>query len=84
MRAKGYPPRVIVTDLNQDYSQPVAQVLPNATHHECIFHALQWTQRQIKEVYGANYEEAHPEAVQLKERIYRVFPCCDKRTAQHR
>jgi len=84
LRAKGYQPRVIVTDLNQDYSQPVAQVFPKAPHHECIFHALQWTQRQVKEVYGAAYEEAHPEAVQLKEHIYRIFQCRDKRTAQRR
>ena len=84
LRAKGYKPRVIVTDLNRDYGQPVAQVFPQATHHECIFHAMQWTQRQIKEVYGADYKDEHPEAVELKESIYRIFQCRDKRTAQRR
>jgi len=84
LKAKGYKPRVIVTDLNRDYGQPVAQVFPEATHHECIFHAMKWTQRQIKEVYGADYAEKHPEAVRLKKDIYRIFQCKDKRTAQRR
>jgi len=41
LRAKGYHPKVIVTDLRQDYGPLVAQVFPKARHHECIFHALQ-------------------------------------------
>jgi transposase-like protein len=84
LRAKGYKPRVIVTDMNRDYGKPVAQVFPEASHHECIFHAVQWIQRQVKEVYGANYEDEHPEAVELKESIYRIFQCKDKRTARRR
>ena len=84
LKAKGYKPRVIVTDLNRDYGEPVAQVFPEAIHHECIFHAMKWTQRQIKEVYGADYAEKHPEAVRLKKDIYRILQCKDKRTAQRR
>jgi transposase-like protein len=84
LKAKGYKPRVMVTDLNRDYGEPVAQVFPQATHHECIFHAMQWTQRQIKEVYGADYEERYPEAVRLKEAIYRIFQGKDRRTTQRR
>ena len=84
LRAKGYKPRVIVTDLNRDYSEPVARVFPKTTHHECVFHAMQWAQRQIKEIYGADYEEKAPKAVRLKESIYRIFQCKDKRTAQRR
>ena len=37
-----------------------------------------------KEVYGADYREEHPEAVKLKESIYRIFQCKDKRTARRR
>jgi len=84
LKAKGYKPRVIVTDLNRDYGEPVAQVFPKAAHHECIFHAMKWTQRQIKEVYGADYKEEHPEAVDLKESIYALFQCKDKRTSKRR
>ena len=40
LRAKGYHPQVIVTDLRQDYGPVIAQVFPQAVHHECIFHAL--------------------------------------------
>ena len=41
LRAKGYHPRVIVTDLRVDYGPLIAQVFPEAQHHQCIFHALQ-------------------------------------------
>lgn len=84
LKAKGYQPRAIVTDLSDDYAEPIAQVFPKARHHQCIFHATQGTQRQIKEIYGTDYEEEYPEAVQLKEDIYNIFRCKDKRTAQRR
>ena len=73
LRAKGYHPQVIVTDLRQDYGPVIAQVFPQAIHHECIFHALQQAQRHVKDAYGADYAEQHPEAAQLKQQIYRIF-----------
>ena len=84
LRAKGYTPRVFITDLRRDYADVVSEVFPQARHHECIFHALKWIQRQMKVVYGADYQEERPEAVALKEAIYRIFQCQDKRTAQRR
>jgi hypothetical protein len=84
LRAKGYQPRVIVTDLRQDYGSVVAQVFPKAEHHECIFHALQNVERLTKEVYGDDYIEDHPEAEILKRRIYEIFEAKTKRTAQKR
>ena len=93
LRAKGYRPRVIVTDLRQDYGPVVAQVFPRAEHHECVFHALQNVQGLIKEVYGDNYVENRPvrrtpdssgEAEVLKRRIYEIFEAKAKRTAQNR
>ena len=73
LRAKGYHPQVVVTDLRQDYGPVIAQVFPQAIHHECIFHALQQAQRHVKDAYGADYAEQHPEAAQLKQQIYRIF-----------
>lgn len=84
LRAKGYHPRVVVTDLRQDYGPVVAQVFPRAEHHECIFHALQNVQEYVKEAYGDNYAETHPEAAVLKERIYAIFDAKTKRTAHRR
>jgi transposase-like protein len=84
LRAKGYHPRIIVTDLRQDYGPLIAQVFPKARHHECIFHALQNVQDDFKEAYGAGYAETHPEAEALKQEIYRVFDAQTKRTAQKR
>ena len=59
--------------MNQDYDEPIQKVFPKALHHECVFHALQWAQRRIKEVYGSDYAHTHPEAVDLKAKIYRIF-----------
>lgn len=84
LKAKGYTPQVVITDMNQDYSQPIRAVFPHATHHECLFHALQWTQRLVKDVYGNDYTEAHPEAVALKEQIYKVFDAKTRKTVNKR
>jgi hypothetical protein len=84
LRAKGYHPRVVVTDLRQDYGPVIAQVFPTAQHHECIFHALQNVQDHIKDVYGPGYADTHPEAEVLKQAIYRIFDTQSKRTAQER
>jgi transposase-like protein len=70
LRTKGYHPQVIVTDLRQDYGPCIAQVFPNAVHHECIFHALQNAQRLLKDAYGPGYAEKRPEAAALKQQIY--------------
>ena len=84
LRAKGYGPRVIVTDLRQDYGPVVGRVFPKAEHHGCIFHALQNVERLVKEVYGDNYAETYPEAETLKRHIYHIFEAKTKRTAQKR
>jgi len=69
LRAKGYHPQGIVTDLRQDYGPVIAQVFPQAAHHECIFHALQQAQKHVKDAYGPNYAAQHPAAEQLKQQI---------------
>lgn len=84
LKAKGYTPQIIVTDMNQDYSDPIRAVFPEAMHHECVFHALQWAQRLVKEVYGNDYAQTHPEAVVLKEKIYRIFKAKSKKTVHKR
>ncbi len=84
LKAKGYQPQVIITDMNQDYDQPIQRVFPAAVHHECVFHALQWAQRRIKEVYGNDYARTHPEAVDLKNKLYRIFKAKSKKTVRKR
>jgi len=84
LRAKGYHPSVIVTDLRQDYGPVIAQVFPAATHHECIFHALQNVQKHIKDVYGPRYADLHPEAERLKQQIYAIFDSHSPSEAQTR
>jgi transposase-like protein len=84
LQAKGYQPQVIVTDMNRDYDEPIRAVFPQAMHHECVFHALQWAQRCIKDVYGNDYARTHPQAVDLKEQIYRIFKAKSKKTVRKR
>jgi hypothetical protein len=73
LRAKGYHPHVIVTDLRQDYGPVIAQVFPQAVQHLCLFHALQDAQKHIKAVYGPDYADQYPAAEQLKQQIYAIF-----------
>ena len=82
LRAKGYHPRVIVTDLRVDYGPLIVQVFPKAVHHECIFHALQDLDDHIKEVYGTAYAETYPEVEMLRQQVNQIFDACTKRTAQ--
>jgi transposase-like protein len=84
LKAKGYQPQVIVTDMNQDYDKPIRAVFPEAMHHECVFHALQWAQRLVKDVYGNDYAKTHPEAVALKEQVYKIFKAKTKKTVHKR
>jgi hypothetical protein len=84
LRAKGYHPRVIVTDLRADYRDVIAQVFPEATHHECIFHALQDVYKHLKEAYGSDYAEKQPHVAALRDDIDRIFDARTKRTAWRR
>ena len=84
LRAKGYHPRVIVTDLRADYRDVIAHAFPDAIHHECIFHALQDVHVLLKEAYGSGYAEKHPHVAALKHDINHIFDARTKRTAEKR
>ena len=84
LRAKGYAPRVIVTDLRVDYGPLIAQVFSTAVHHECIFHALQQVHHDLQAIYGPGYAETHPEVLTLQQAIDRIFDARTQRTAQRR
>ena len=84
LRAKGYHPRVIVTDMRVDYAALIAQVFPQAVHHECIFHALQEVHQHMREAYGKGYAETHPQVKGLREDITHIFHARTRRTAQSR
>jgi transposase-like protein len=84
LRAKGYHPRVIVTDMNQDYAEPLQAVFPNAIHHECVFHALQYWHRCFKTTFGREYERTHPNMFQLRQQVDRVFQAKTRRTVEKR
>jgi transposase-like protein len=84
LRAKGYHPRVIVTDMNQDYTEPLQAVFPKAIHHECVFHALQYWHGCFKEAFGRDYERTRPELFRLRQQMDRVFQPKTWRTVEKR
>jgi hypothetical protein len=84
LRAKGYQPRVVVTDLRRDYGGGIARVFPQAIHHECIFHALQYVGQTCRKLYGADYAQTRPEVDQLRQNIVAIFQAKTKRTAHKR
>jgi transposase-like protein len=81
LRAKGYQPRVIVTDLWPDYQPLIAAVFPNAIHHHCIFHALQAMHRTLRDQYGADFRNSHPQLLRLQQTIDAIFQARTRRTA---
>jgi len=84
LRAKGYHPRVVVSDLRRDYGNDIARVFPKAEHHECIFHALRDVSTYCRKIYGKDYAETHPEVEELRQDIKRIFATRTKRTAHKR
>jgi transposase-like protein/DNA-directed RNA polymerase subunit RPC12/RpoP len=84
LRAKGYHPRVVVTDLRRDYGPVIAQVFGQARHHECLFHAEQEVSRYLRKTLGRDYAEQHPVAEEVREAMVKMFQVRTKRTAQKR
>lgn len=84
LRAKGYHPRVVVTDLRRDYGNDIARIFPQAKHHECIFHALKDVTTLCRDIYGKNFAYTHPEVEQLRQSIRHIFKAETKRTAEKR
>jgi len=84
LRAKGYQPRVVITDLSPDYAEPLGIVFPNAVHHECVFHALQTWHRDFKDTFGSDYAQTRPELFQLRQQLDRIFRAKTRRTVAQR
>ncbi|MCL6430583.1 MAG: transposase [Anaerolineae bacterium] len=84
LRSKGYHPRVVITDLRQDYGRVIARVFPQAQHHECLFHASQALHRQLAEIYGWDALRTDERVLTLREALDGPLQARTKRTAQQR
>jgi len=84
LRTKGYHPCVVVTDLRRDYGPVIAQVFPQAQHHQCLFHAEQDVSRHLRKTLGRHYAEQHPEAELLRQAIVHLFQARTQRIARRR
>jgi transposase-like protein len=82
LRAKGYHPQVVVTDLRQDYGPVIEQVFPQAEHHECMFHALQALHRHLADVYGWKRVHEDQEVIALREAFDRPLRASTAQEAQ--
>ena len=59
-------------------------VFPNALHHECVFHALQYWHRCFKTTFGRDYEQASPDIFKLRQQIDHIFQAKTRRTVEKR
>lgn len=84
LRAKGYRPQVVVTDLRRDYGPVITLVFPKAQHHECLFHAEQEIGRYLRETLGHDYAQQRPVAEEVRAEVVRVFQVRTKRMAEDR
>ena len=84
LRAKGYHPRVVVTDLRRDYGPAIARVFPQAQHHECLFHASQALHEQLAEIYGWDALRDDEHVIALCQALDGPLQARTKRTAQQR
>jgi hypothetical protein len=84
LKAKGMRPRVVVSDLDPAYGRILPQVFPNAVHHECIFHALQFWSSQMTKVYGRYYLEKVPEVAPLHDALTNLFNAQTQKTVRKR
>jgi hypothetical protein len=84
LRGKGYHPRVVVTDLRQDYEPALAAVFPQAQHHECLFHAGKALHRQLWDIYGRERYKNDAQVVALRQSLDDALAAETKRTAQRR
>jgi transposase-like protein len=84
LRAKGYHPRAVVTDLRQDYGAVISQVFPQAQHHECLFHASQALHRQFAEIYGWQTVKKDEQIMALRQAFDKPLQARTKRTARRR
>ena len=84
LKAKGIRPRAVVTDLDPAYERMLPQVFPDAIHHECIFHALQFWSSQMTKLYGRYYLDKVPAVVPLHEALTNLFKAQTQKTVRQR
>jgi transposase-like protein len=84
LAAKGYQPRVLVTDLREDYVPLIARVFPRATHHVCTFHAQQALRKHLRDAYPNDDPQTKPQALALETAISDLFRARTRRTAHKR
>lgn len=84
LKAKGVlTPRAIVTDLWGPYESVIPEIYPGATHHQCVFHALQATSTLMRDKLGRDYATI-PAARELKSALIGLFRSGSRRTLMRR
>ncbi len=79
LKARGYQPRVIITDGWEAYVEAIAHVFPQAEHLLCRFHALQAAFRRLRQQVTD-----WPERQRWVKPLKTLFHTASKRTVQRR
>ena len=71
VKALGYIPDVVITDLSPDYDTPVAEVFEGVPHHRCVFHAERAAKKLVNKYLSD--DEFNPIKEKLKKNIRDLF-----------
>lgn len=71
LKALGYDPDVVITDLSPDYEKPVAEVFEGVPHHLCVFHAERAAKKLVDKYLPD--EEVQVIKKKLKKNIRNLF-----------
>lgn len=63
IKARGYLPKIIVTDLIRDYDKAVEDLFPNAKHQRCLFHAEKAAHELIRKYLGEDWHKKTKEQI---------------------
>lgn len=71
LKALGIHPKVIVTDLLKAYAGVIAEVFPEAYHHECITHAKRAARTLVRQYFaGDEYQSIRKKLIKKLRRFF--------------
>ena len=84
LRAKGFRPKVVVTDMLGSYANAIRETFgPKVVHHYCLFHHLQAVRQRLREKVGPDWNK-QPVLRDLVASIDDIYRCKTRRTARRR
>ena len=80
LKGKGcLAPKVIVSDLWGPYETAIADVYPDARHHQCVFHAEQAVSTMMRKYFGLDFRSI-PQVEEIRKSVVHLFRARSRRT----